>query len=176
MIYRDWSTPYTCGACKHFNFEGPNTTGLCDVFGKYYSPDDSCKGHYEEASDFSRYSSGGSGNSSGGSGVCCFTKAFCDYKGFADNCYELEILRKFRDTHLIKTAFGKDLVKKYYANSPRLIKAIDVRKDKNDIYEYICNKIYGIITLLENGEFKNAINTYLTFNRELYADILGEAL
>ena len=41
---------------------------------------------------------------------CFITTACVKYYGLKDNCYQLEILRKFRDGYLLKSDSNKDLV------------------------------------------------------------------
>ena len=63
-------------------------------------------------------SSGSSGNFSAGVG-CFITTVCCEYKGLADDCEELTILRKFRDTYV-----PKQLVKEYYKIAPKIVEII----------------------------------------------------
>lgn len=54
--------------------------------------------HYEECP---RYKAGTS------SGGCFLTSACTEAKGLADDCYELTMLRAFRDEYLVKQKSGK---------------------------------------------------------------------
>lgn len=51
MVIEEYVAKNTCGSCRHFKFEGNREKGKCDKFWTYYWPCDSCKNHWEEASD-----------------------------------------------------------------------------------------------------------------------------
>ena len=55
-------------------------------------------------------------------GDCFLTTAVCEFQGKPDNCYELTVLRNFRDTWL-KENFPED-IDTYYADAPAIVKKI----------------------------------------------------
>lgn len=57
----------------------------------------------------------------GGKSGCFLTTAACEMRSLPDNCYELTILREFRDEVLLATPSGKALVEEYYALAPSLV-------------------------------------------------------
>ena len=87
----------------------------------------------------SRYSSSGRtytnhSNTNKSSGGCFITTAVCDFYGKADDCYELTMLRGFRDKWLAMQADGEGLIEKYYMNAPNLVEAMK----SSDHYEHYC--------------------------------------
>lgn len=81
---------------------------------------------------------------SGGGGGCYITTAICEYRNKADNCYELETFRKFRDKWLILQPDGKELIKRYYLNAPTIVRLINSSENKSEIYNDIENKYLDI--------------------------------
>ncbi|MEM1221913.1 MAG: CFI-box-CTERM domain-containing protein [Verrucomicrobiota bacterium] len=57
-------------------------------------------------------------------GECFITTACCDRIGLPDDCWEMETLRRYRDTYLLNSEHGAQLVKDYYALSPVLLPAL----------------------------------------------------
>lgn len=67
--------------------------------------------------------------------LCYITTAVCEYQNKPDDCYELEILRGYRDTYLMQTEEGRSLIREYYDIAPRIVWAIDMQPDKDKIYQ-----------------------------------------
>lgn len=55
------------------------------------------------------------------SGKCFLTSACCDVMGLADDCFELEALRRFRDTGMLTDETGRRDVAVYYELAPRIL-------------------------------------------------------
>lgn len=72
--------------------------------------------HYEECP---RYKAGTS------SGGCFLTSACTEAKGLADDCYELTMLRAFRDEYLVKQKSGKAEIAHYYITAPKIVETIN---------------------------------------------------
>lgn len=75
-----------------------------------------------------------SGNSSGG---CFITTAVCEYFGKEDDCYELTMLRSFRDNWLAEQKNGKLEIRLYYDCAPKLVEKM---KSSND-YAATCEEL-----------------------------------
>ena len=56
---------------------------------------------------------------------------------FDDNCYELKVLRWFRDNFV-----STDDKNHYYDVAPKIVEAIGKEIDSNLIYNYICNTLH----------------------------------
>ncbi len=65
---------------------------------------------------------------------CFLTTATVGAIGLADDCWELQTLRKFRDNVLKTTSKGRLLVKEYYDIAPDIVDRINARSDAADIW------------------------------------------
>ena len=84
---------------------------------------------------------------------CYITTAVCESQGKEDDCYELELLRNYRDQYLLVTPEGRDLVKEYYNIAPTIVSRIAHSKMPGQIYEEICqNYLVPCIGLIEEGK------------------------
>lgn len=93
-------------------------------------------------------------------GKCYLTTACMrHYKSdFDDNCFELFVLRWFRDNYVTK-----EDIELYYKLAPRIVKAIEQLKDKeaDTTYDYIYDNIIDYcIKAIENGEYALAYDRY----------------
>ena len=73
-----------------------------------------------------------SGGGSGGGG-CFITTAVCHGLGLPDDCFELRVLRRFRDTRLRLMPGGEDDIRLYAEIAPGLAAAI---RKKNSAFEF----------------------------------------
>ena len=101
----------------------------------------------------------GSSSSSGGSS-CFLTTAMCQYYGKADDCYELNKLRQFRDTWMSSTDEGKGLISEYYAIAPEIVQAIERDNKPEVVYAHIKEIIDTCLQLLELGDNEKCMNAY----------------
>lgn len=73
-------------------------------------------------------------------GGCYITTAICEASGKPDDCYELTMMRKFRDQWLAKQPDGYYLINDYYETAPKIVAAIDSLRERSSIYDYLnCN-------------------------------------
>lgn len=71
-------------------------------------------------------------------GVLCYiTTAVCKSLDKPDNCYELTLLRDYRDDYLLKSDDGMADVKEYYNIAPTIVKRIDRLENASEIYQGI---------------------------------------
>ena len=75
-------------------------------------------------------------NSSGG---CFITTAVCEYFGREDDCYELTVLRSFRDNWLAEQKNGKLEISLYYACAPKLVEKMKSSTDYAATCEELMN-------------------------------------
>ena len=84
---------------------------------------------------------------------CYITTAACERQGKADDCYELELLRSYRDEYLLKREDGEAMVKEYYNIAPTIVNRIGRQEDADAVYEEIWNDyLMDCIHKIENGE------------------------
>ena len=105
-------------------------------------------------------------------GECYLTTSCMKYlkDNFDDNCYELSILRKFRDKYV-----SQEDIEHYYKVAPKIVEAIDNSeyKDKiyNDIYKYI---IEPCIHFIEKQEYQKAYDRYKISSMVLEKNFLAK--
>ena len=85
---------------------------------------------------------------------------------FDDNCYELTVLRWFRDNFV-----SKEDIALYYEVAPTIVENIDALEDNDKIYDYIYNHIVeACVKAIENGDYDFAYSRYkssvLTLNEQ----------
>jgi hypothetical protein len=73
----------------------------------------------------------------GGGGGCFLTTACTAARGLPDDCYELAILRQFRDQYLGATEAGRQLIRRYYQIAPSICRTIDSRVNRDAIYKFV---------------------------------------
>jgi hypothetical protein len=93
-------------------------------------------------------------------GGCFLTTACTQYMGLSDNCSELTILRKYRDTYLKNRKNGLSDIKEYYKQAPTIVNRINNSKDSLQIWNSTYLKIQIIIDLIETQKFEEAYNKY----------------
>lgn len=75
---------------------------------------------------------------------------------FDDNCYELTVLRWFRDNYV-----SKEDVKLYYKLAPKIVECINKDKRKEEIYDYIYDTVVDeCVEAIEDGDYEFAYNRY----------------
>ena len=102
-------------------------------------------------------------------GVFCYiTTAVCKSLNKPDDCYELNLLREYRDQYLMGTKDGEILVKEYYNIAPTIVKRIDRSPDASEIYADIWEKyLKPCVRLIEAGEQEECRELYTKMVRSL---------
>lgn len=73
---------------------------------------------------------------------CFLTTACVEHLGKEDNCYELQILRWYRDNYMLSSSDeNRDLVRTYYEMGPLVVAEINKRADKDDILQEIYDEL-----------------------------------
>ena len=84
---------------------------------------------------------------------CYITTAACKSQGKADDCYELELLRSYRDEYLLQREDGEAMVKEYYNIAPTIVNRIGRQENADAVYDKIWNTyLMDCIHKIENGE------------------------
>ena len=94
------------------------------------------------------------------SGGCYLTSACMAHfqNEFDDNCYELIVLRWFRDNFV-----SKEDINLYYEIAPTIVENIDKLEDNEQIYNYIYENIIDFcVKAIENGNYDLAYSRYKT--------------
>jgi hypothetical protein len=104
-------------------------------------------------------SKGNNSSASMQNGLCYLTTACCKYKGLSDDCEELAVLRKFRDTFVPKC-----IVDDYYSLAPIIMPKVENSPSKLEwIYDIIKDCVYDI----KLGKNESALNRYSSMVQEL---------
>lgn len=93
--------------------------------------------------------------------MCYITTAVCESLGKADDCYELSILREYRDTYLASFAKGNALVKEYYDIAPTIVNRINKEDNSKQIYDGIYEQyLKPCISFIEEGKLDACCECY----------------
>ena len=121
-------------------------------------------------------------NGSGGkttTGIGCYLTTACmkHFKDhFDDNCYELTVLRWFRDNFV-----SQEDIEHYYKTAPIIVEGIDTTENNDIIYDYIYdNVVDACVNAIEQGDYEFAYNRYkssiLSFEETFARPLLEEKI
>lgn len=100
--------------------------------------------------------------------LCYITTAVCRSRNQADDCYELNLLRDYRDTYLSATEEGKAVVEAYYDVAPTIVNRIDREQNSREIYEEIYQSyLKKCVGLIEADELEKCRGVYTDMVEEL---------
>ena len=101
-------------------------------------------------------------------GGCYITSAVCTSLNKPDDCYELNLLRQFRDDCLKNEADGQKLIDEYYNTAPSIVQKINLKENSSEILQDIyIEYISPCIGLIEKNEYLNCKNMYCKMVRDL---------
>lgn len=111
----------------------------------------------EKAFEYYKIAADG-GESNGG---CFLTSACTEAMGLADDCYELTVLRRFRDTYLQGRSGGGALIRKYYEVAPEIVRKIKQKSGCGAIWQEIYREmVQPCVLLIEKGRYEEALEHY----------------
>ncbi len=95
-------------------------------------------------------------------GCCYITTACVNYMGLPDDCEELTVLRYFRDTYLMNKENGKELINRYYVQSPVILNNIRnrYREEEERILLGLYSVIKDCVNAIKQGNNEYAFETY----------------
>jgi len=106
--------------------------------------------------------------------LCYITTAVCESLGKGLDCYELRILKNYRDQYLEKTMENHLLVEEYYNIAPTIVKRIDKQPDREKIYkELYQNYIQPCIHAIESYDYEVCKEHYKEMVLDLKERYLG---
>lgn len=98
-------------------------------------------------------------------GLCYITTAVCRSLDKPDDCYELRLLRDYRDQYMLESEEGRATVKEYYNIAPTIVKRIDRQEDAAAVYADIWEEyVSPCVHLIEEGKKEEC--------RSLYSDMV----
>ena len=95
------------------------------------------------------------GNSRNKKSGCFLTTAACEHKGHPDDCRELQILRAFRDSHLMASIEGRGLVQRYYFIAPDIADRLTCEQS-----EKVWRVVQACVNLIDSGDPDEAVLLY----------------
>lgn len=99
---------------------------------------------------------------------CYVTTAVCETFGKPDDCYELMLLREYRDGYLVSQRDGEELVQEYYDLAPSIVKHINQRDNREEIYSGIWTAYLDpCIRMIESGNHEECKELYIKMVRDL---------
>lgn len=100
--------------------------------------------------------------------LCYITTAVCQSLQKADDCYELALLRDFRDQQLLCNEAGQKLVAHYYNTAPTIVNHIKRSREAKQIFQALYQSyIMPCIRLIEQQSYDQAISLYRQMVEEL---------
>lgn len=140
------------------------TDGICEKWAGAF------KGNHIKSADYATIASGFRTK------LCYITTAVCKSQHKPDDCYELELLRDYRDRYLMKTPEGAQIVEKYYDVAPTIVKRINKSADAEEKYQYIWEHyLKQCIVAIENGDLEVCGKTYMDMVEELCGQYMTTA-
>ena len=101
-------------------------------------------------------------------GLCYITTAVCRSLDKPDDCYELTLLRNYRDQYLLESKEGMETVNEYYNIAPTIVKRIDRQEDSASIYAGIWQDYLSpCVRLIEEVKKKECQMLYSDMVRKL---------
>ena len=98
---------------------------------------------------------------------CFITTACVKHFNLPDNCYQLQILRFFRDNYLQHSEGGNELIKKYYSIAPQIVKLLNEHTNKNKLFKNIFSQINFACALVEQKKNEEAKKFYVKIVSQL---------
>lgn len=92
----------------------------------------------------------------------CYLTSACLYaKGLPADCFELQMLRKYRDTWLCGSDEGRELINQYYEKAPKIVSAINEKENSKEIYEKIYkDMIVPCVNFIKYKKYKETLELY----------------
>ncbi|MDO4632975.1 MAG: CFI-box-CTERM domain-containing protein [Eubacteriales bacterium] len=99
---------------------------------------------------------------------CYITTAVCETFQKPDDCYELTLLRDYRDGYLMDSPDGEALIAEYYDVAPTIVKRINQDPKKDEIYLGVWKEYLApCISMIEHGEMEECRSLYVKMVRDL---------
>ena len=106
-------------------------------------------------------------------GDCFLTTACTQHKGLADDCYELNTLRSFRDSFVAEGEDGQELIEAYYGMGPEIVAGILKHPKRQQILDSMyTDLVQPTVKLIESDLRAVARSFYIDYTLTL-ADALS---
>lgn len=106
-----------------------------------------------------------------GKGNDCFLTTACtEARGLPDDCYELTVLRRFRDTYILHMDEGSELIKNYYRIAPSIVTTIQAHADPQPVFDEIYDVVRECVCAVEASDYERALTQYSAMVEDLTAE------
>lgn len=93
--------------------------------------------------------------------LCYITTAVCESLGKEQNCYELQVLKDYRDRYLELMPEGHALVEEYYDIAPTIVKRMEKQPERDLLYrELYQNYVMPCIREIEDQKYEACREKY----------------
>lgn len=100
--------------------------------------------------------------------LCYITTAVCETLGKGDDCYELTLLRHYRDHFLLSQADGEEVIGEYYNIAPTIVKRINKLSNAKEVYRSVWdNYLSPCVKLIEENKNMECKEVYYKMVRDL---------
>lgn len=103
---------------------------------------------------------------------CFITTACVEARGLSDDCYELQMLRDFRDTYMRTLANGDAMIERYYDIAPKIVASIKEKPNASDILAGLYKRVVESVKFIEAEQYQKALQNYIIVVRELEEEYL----
>ncbi len=105
------------------------------------------------------------------SAAWCFISTACaEARGMADDCYELALLRLFREEHVARLPEGEAALAAYREKAPRIVAAVEALGESaaREVWEEVYERgVKPAVALITNGSWDEAYELYSSMCAEL---------
>jgi hypothetical protein len=108
-------------------------------------------------------------------GGCYLSEACCAFAGLPDNCYELTVLRQFRDRHLLASAEGRAIVCEYYDMAPRMVEDVRRSPHASAHWQFVFERVVHTVELIDGGRADAAVAAYIEMVKSLKGRLRADA-
>lgn len=99
---------------------------------------------------------------------CFVTTACIESMGLSDKCYELKVLRRFRDQWVSHHDNGEKEIGIYYEIAPKIVDKLRQHENSKEIYAWIYKEmIQKCVRYIENGDDEAAYQLYKEMSYKL---------
>lgn len=106
--------------------------------------------------------------------LCYITTAVCESFSKSDDCYELNVLRDYRDHYLKTIPEGEAIIKEYYDIAPTIVKRINRQENSREIYKDIWTTYLSpCIRMVEENKNEECKELYIKMVRNLQKEYSG---
>lgn len=100
--------------------------------------------------------------------LCYITTAVCTTLGKGDDCYELNLLRNYRDVFLMSEPDGEEKISEYYNIAPTIVKRINKSENSAEVYQLVWEEYLNpCIHLIEENRNYDCKDLYYQMVRDL---------